>query len=110
MMVGFWLMESLDGGRTTAAVSERALRPLPQRVKASSPLQAAAASRSAQLRPARDGQPNCTERRVKEPIQNPSIGKRTSAGATEAAPCATMAGTKCSTVGSDIATPGARLR
>lgn len=54
-------------------------------------------------------QPNCTERRViAPPNQNPVIGKLT--GLSPEAPAATITGTKCSWVGSDSPTPGARLR
>lgn len=54
--------------------------------------------------------PNCTERRVKEPNQNPVIGNVTAGESSTAAPAETMTGTKCSCVGSAMLTPGARTR
>jgi cytochrome oxidase Cu insertion factor (SCO1/SenC/PrrC family) len=54
--------------------------------------------------------PNCTERRVKDPNQNPVIGNVTAGESSMTAPAETMTGTKCSCVGSAMPTPGARTR
>ena len=54
--------------------------------------------------------PNCTERRVSVPAQNPVIGNSTGRISSAAAPAATTTGAKCSCVGSATLTAGAFWR